>query len=932
MPKDLSAFFTPKSVAIIGASDTQSKVGAIILKNIIDSKFLGQIYPVNPNYQSVQNYKCFKDITEIPEIPDLAVITIPAAANSQVLEEIGIKGTKNVICVASGFKEIGEEGKKLEDELLTIAKKYNINLLGPNCLGFVNNACPINVTFAEPVPIPGNLRLISQSGAIAASFIDDCKNINLGFSEIISLGNKTDINENDILEYFLSYPRPFGDIESLSPLYPIGLYLESISDGPNFIKLAKEIAKNNPIFLLKPGKTEAAKKAMQSHTGAIAGADDILDEACREAGIIRCQTLEDFINLAQAFSLENVPIGPRVAIVSNAGGPSIIAADIIKEEGLELSDFDEQTKNQIKEILPGFANIRNPLDVLGDAPAERFYKTTEIILQNNQADSIVVILTPQTMTEPEKTAEGLGELSKKYQKPIFSAFIGGSRIIEGEKILYNLKLPVFTFPERAIYALGRLWEWQKNHLIPENETFEEINFDLEKVKENLDNLKTDELMSVVGIPTPPSIFAENLTDAEKFARSDGYPVVLKLISPDLLHKKDVGGVITGINNPDELKNSWEIINQNFAAIDLSIVENIKIQVQKEILGGIEIILGIKKDPTFGPVLLFGAGGSLAEIIRDKNLHLLPINTSKIENLIKGSKIYPLLNGYRGEKPYDLTKLYDVILRLCKLAENSSQISDIEINPLILTHDNVWAVDVKIILAEQNSTNNLQEASVINHQNLASSYYFSDFKTEKEFKHTPGQYLSVKVAENKFNAYSIVMNKNKNTFSLLVDVKPGGPGSKYFENLKINDKIYFLGPFGNFILNTDDNAKKLIFLATGSGIAPIRSQIESALTEQNLQIPIILYWGLSYPYDVFWADYFQKLSLDHPNFKYKIVVWKPDNSWQGYSGFITKLLEQDISDASDCATYLCGNPQMIANATKILTEKGCQETRIYTEKY
>lgn len=936
MPRDLSAFFVPKSVAIIGASDTPNKIGAIILKNIIDSKFKGQIFPVNPNYQTVQNYKCYKNIAEIPEIPDLVVITIPAANNPQILDEIGQKGVKNVICVASGFKEIGEEGKKLEDELLAVAKKYNINLLGPNCLGFANNTCPINATFAEPVNIPGNLRLISQSGAIAASFLDGCKNINLGFSEIVSLGNKTDLNENDILEYFLSHPRPFGDIENLSPLYPIGLYLESISDGAKFLKLTKEISKNNPIFLLKPGKTESAKKAMQSHTGAIAGEDDILEEACREAGIIRCQTLEDFINLARAFSLENVPKGPRVVIISNAGGPSIIAADTIKEEGLELSKFDEKTKTQLKEILPSFANIRNPIDVLGDAPAKRFFKTSEIILQNNQADSLLVILTPQTMTEPEKTAEGLGELSKKYQKPIFSAFIGGSRIIEGEKILYNLKLPVFMFPERAIYALGKLWQWQKNQQFIKDEIFEEINFDLEKVKENLDNFQLDKLMLDIGIPTPSSVFAENLEEAENFAEKAGWPVVLKLSSPDLLHKKDTGGVITGIKNIDELKNSWELINQNLAALNLSIAPNVKIQVQKEIIGGIEIIVGIKKDPTFGPFLLFGAGGSLAEIIKDKNLHLLPVNASRIKDLIQESKIFPLLNGYRGEAPYDLTKLTDIILRLSKLAENppagGPQISDIEINPLILTHNNVWAVDVKIILSQENPTVNLCEATIINHQNLASTYHFFDFKTNKNFNFKRGQYISVKVAENNFNAYSIVRNNDKNIFSLLVDVKPNGIGSKYFENLKISDKLPFLGPFGNFAFNATDGAKKLIFLATGSGIAPIRSQIESALTEQKLQIPIILYWGLSYPYDVFWTDYFQKLSLDFPNFEYKIVVWKPDNSWQGYTGFITNCLQQDISDASNVSAYLCGNQSMIIDVTKILTDKGCPKTRIYTEKY
>lgn len=955
--RDLSALFNPKSVCIIGASSDPKKVGAIILNNIITSKFKGVIYPVNPNFENIQNLKCFKNVGDIPDVPDLAIIVIPADKTLGILTEIGEKGIENVICITAGFKESGEDGKKREEQLLKISTKYNINLIGPNCLGFVNNLCPINATFGELVDIPGNLRFISQSGAIATGIFDWCKSINLGFSQFITLGNKTVVNENDVLQYFLDHLNSNNQIEGLSQFSPIGLYLESISDGVQFLEIAKKLSKTDPIFIIKPGKTKAAASAMQSHTGAIAGEDSVFNEAIKEAGIIRCQTLEDFFDLAQAFSLENVPNGPKIAVISNAGGPAVISADAVVENGMELLEFDTQTKAQLEEVLPRSASIKNPVDVLGDALADRYAKASEIIFQNGQVDSLLVILTPQVMTQIRETAEHLGELSKKYQKPIFCAFLGGNLVAEGEKILHELKIPVFRFPERAIYAISTMWKWKKNQIGDEQVSQPEINLDLTKTKEilenaqklnhkTLDNFEANEIISSLGISTPPTsdlpvgkAGVGSFADAKNFSLQNGFPVVLKLSSPGLLHKKDVGGVITGIGNENDLESAFDKMERNISHLDESLQKEVKIQIQKQILNGMEIIIGVKKDPNFGPVLLFGAGGTLAELLGDRNLHLLPMNLEQAKNLVKQSKIFPLLSGFRGESPLALDKLYEVILKLCKLADPTVaglDISEVEINPLIVTLNDAWAVDCKVILpAGENKIIALPQfkiAQILTHQILTSTYHYFEFTLAEPLKFLAGQYITVKVADNKINAYSITTHSGDNNFSLLVDIKPAGAGSHFFTNLKVGDKISFLGPFGKFTLNLKDGSKRILFLGTGSGVAPLRCQIESALKEKNCKLPITLYLGLLTNKDLFWQDIFQKLADEYANFQFKIAIHDAQWGYTGNTGFITELLKTDLVNGNEVSAYLCGNKNMIADVTNILLEKGCPKERVYTEKF
>lgn len=701
----------PKSIAVIGASSSPEKVGAIILKNILASKFPGKVYPVNPNTKSINSLKCYPNVTSLPEIVDLALIAIPSAGVNQVLNEIGEKGIKNVVVYSAGYKEIGGKGKVLEDALIKTSQKYGLNLLGPNCLGFVNKLCPINATFGQKVHQNGNLRFISQSGALAASLFDYCNSTGLGFSEFITIGNKSVINENDVLSYFLEKDT---NGQAGDRVHPIGLYLESISSGKEFLEIASKLSQKNPLFIIKPGKTTAAVKAMQSHTGAIAGVDSVLDIALAQAGIVRCDTLEEYFDLSRAFAWENAPEGPRVAIVSNAGGPAVVSADAVLTEGLELVEFDDQTKEKLHQVLPRFASVMDPVDVLGDALADRISQACEIILQTNSAQSLVVILTPQVMTQIAKTAESIGNLGKKYSIPIFCSFIGGSLIEKGERRLNEYRVPSFHFPERAISTIALMWKWKKwqqqfsamhtgdntdNLITPENN--KNIRKIIEKAIDNnqssLDNFAANEILKLSGIPTPLTQKITSLDEAKKFVQENHWPVVLKLSSPGLLHKTDVGAVVKNISNEEELKTAMVNLDHKIIQLSSDFRGDIVKQIQKYIGQGIEVIIGVKRDPTFGPVLLFGAGGSLAELILDRNLHLLPIDLEQAQQLVEKSKIYKILKGYRGESPFALNKLHDVIVRLGKVFELLPEVSEIEINPLIITQNDVWAVDGKVVL-------------------------------------------------------------------------------------------------------------------------------------------------------------------------------------------------------------------------------------------
>jgi len=953
MPKDLTALFNPSSVAIIGVSRTPTKLGAIVLKNIIASGYKGQIYPINPKAENINGLKVFKDVSSLPEVPELAVVALPAKTVIEVLKQVGEKGIKNAVVIAAGFKEIGVEGKKLEKELVEVANKFEINLLGPNCLGFVNNSLPLNVTFGQPVNNNGNLRFISQSGAIAASLFDWCQSIGLGFSDFVTLGNKAILNENDILQYFYDKSQNVlftEESEGLSNVSPIGLYLESISDGTKFLELTSKISKNDPILILKPGKTEASIKAMQSHTGAIAGENVVLDAVLEQAGVIRCESLEEFFDFSKAFSWEKIPLGPNVAVISNAGGPAVISADAIIDEGLQLAKFDEETKKQLAESLPRSSSIINPVDLLGDALADRFSEALEIILQKEEVHSLVVILTPQVMTQIEKTAESIGSLSRKYQKPVFCSFMGGSLVAKGAEKLNEFKIPSFRFPEQAIAAIGAMWKFrtfqeeQRNKTVPSKLVLQPkedvirgaIQEAVNKNYKVLDNVTASKILSSVDIPTPQTQTVASETEAEQFTEKNGWPVVLKFSSPGLLHKKEIGGVIVNIMDTKHLRDAWHKLERKRDQLGEEVRKGLTFQIQEGIPEGVEVIVGIKRDPNFGPVLLFGAGGTYAELIADRNLHLLPMGPDQIKKLVENSKIYPILKGKGSEPSHALDKLCDVMLRLIKLSELIPEAFDIEVNPIIVTLNNAWAVDGKIILKggppKPTASPQFKIAKTLKHEILSTKFHYYEFGIEEPLKFKPGQYISVKVSNSAVRAYSIACHEGLNKFDLLVDTRPGGPGSRFFENLKINDKMAFLGPFGVFTLNLNDGAERIIFMATGTGISASRCMLDALLEEEQAKLPVTLYFGLTHVEEIFWKDYLDELAQKYSNFNYEISIFEPDETWKGHGGYITDLLKRDFPDAKKCAAYLCGHRAMIADAKNILLERGCSEDRIYMEKF
>ncbi len=947
MPIDLRALIEPKTVAVIGASRSPEKVGAIALKNILESGFTGTIYPINPNSEEISGLKCYPDIASLPEIVDVGVIALPTELAIESLKNLGEKGVKNAVIFTAGFKEIGPAGEILEEQLKAIANQYQINIIGPNCLGFANNDLPINITFGRIVKQSGNLRVISQSGALATSLFDWCQASNLGFSQFITIGNKTVINENHLLEYFEANPGSKNTSPGMSDVHPIGLYLESISDGREFIKIASKITSKNPIFILKPGKSKAAAQSMRSHTGSIAGADSVLDIALKEAGVIRCHELGDFFDLARGFAWEKCPSGPRVAVISNAGGPAVLSTDTISEVGLELADLSQDARGKLSDFLPRMASFLNPIDVLGDALADRFGQALEIVLQESSVDSVVVILTPQLMTQIAKTAEIISDLSKKYHQPIMCSFIGGGLTAEGESILNNNRIPSFPFPERAIKTLAAMYHWhlfknraQDNDIVcqipaPDISSAKSIIISAQsKNLPGLDGFEGESLLRSVGIPTPQSQIVVDENEASIFGEENSFPILIKAASPNLLHKAEIGGVVANLNDRDSVVREWHALWQRIDSKASDIKPSIRIQAQKQIPVSHELIVGVKRDPTFGNVVLFGAGGKLAELIQDRNLALGPLTETKARTLIEKSKAFKLLSGFRGEEPFDLNPIVDVLIKLSSLADSCPSIKEIEINPLIVNRDGVSAVDVKTIFTDTKETMpgpKFKNATVITHKTLASTFHYFLLKPDEPLSFTAGQFISIKVSDTKLNSYSIAGQTPDKNIELIIDTAPGGVGSQFFEKVVEGQKLEFLGSFGCFTYKEDDS-ENLVFLATGSGISPLRAMIHDLLANNKTSKPITLYFGMRFQADIILREEFESLAAAHPNFNFKLCLSRPEPDWTGLHGHITDILNQDYPDKTKISAYICGGKSMVEESNKILLEGGCPEKHIYQEKY
>ncbi len=690
--------FTPSSIAVIGASDNPSKIGSKILSNIIEGGYAGRIYPINPHAQEIAGLKVYQKVTDIPQEIDHAVIAVPATIVPTVLQDCATKKISGVTIISAGFKETGETGKLLEEQIKRIAQEGNILLLGPNCLGFMNTDIKLNATFSATQAKSGNIILFSQSGAFGTAILDWANKVNLGFKYFISLGNKAVLNEKDFLNF---WTHVFED--NTDDLVFAG-YLEDITDGRRFMQIASKLSKKHPIIIHKPGKSKEALLAMSSHTGAMATKDRIIGAALHQSGCIRVDDIQSMFDVLQILSRESIPRGNRVAIVTNAGGPGVSTTDSIKDTPLTLAHLSEATIYRLQQFLPGESSVKNPIDILGDATADRYEKALEAVQVDENVDAVIVLLTPQAVTEVEKTAGIIAEKYRKYPyKPIIPSFIGGEIIGPGIDILNYSQMPIFTNPIQAVHALAATYMYRKsleqkefNPLIPIPQ--QPITSPLPS-SSSITGKEAEQLVQAYGITVPWSTYLlPNQEITGELVKELRFPLVAKLSAPQLLHKTEVSGVRLNIKDPHELllavneiKASWE---RHFPGNT-----DYKIQLQEFFADGEQMILGFEQDPTFGPVLLAGAGGILTELFEDFSQRISPVDEQEARAMLEETKAFKLLTGFRGKAPRDIHALTQTIARLSKLALEHPEIKEFDINPLIVLNEGsgCYAVDVKIVL-------------------------------------------------------------------------------------------------------------------------------------------------------------------------------------------------------------------------------------------
>lgn len=699
----LDVFFTPNGVAVIGATETPGSVGRTTLWNLISSPFGGTVFPVNPKRSSVLGIKAYPSVKDIPAQLDLAVIATPAPTVPDIIRECGEVGIRGAVVISAGFKELGPEGAKLERELLEEARKARIRIIGPNCLGLMSPPTGVNATFAAGMARPGNVGFISQSGALCTAVLDWSFRELVGFSAFISIGSMLDVDWGDLIDYLGNDPRTRS----------ILIYMESIGNARSFLSAAREVALTKPIIIIKAGRTAAGGKAAASHTGSLTGSDAVLDAAFRRTGVLRVNNISDLFYMAEVLAKQPRPKGPRLMILTNAGGPGVLATDALITAGGELAELSPETVNNLNAILPSHWSRGNPIDILGDASPERYAKSLEIAAKDPNSDGLLVILTPQAMTDATKTAEHLKPYARLGNKPVLASWMGGAEVATGETILNAANIPTFPYPDTAARAFHYMWRYTYNlqglyetPVMHEGDHNDAEN--REKVRNIISNARSagrtiltefesKEVLKAYGIPTVPTRIAKSEDDAVRHAEEVGYPVVVKLHSETITHKTDVGGVQLNLKDAQAVRSAWQSI---FTAVqERAGIEHFQgVAVQPMIpLDGYELILGSSIDPQFGPVLLFGAGGQLVEVIRDNALGLPPLNTTLARRMMEQTTIYKALQGVRGRRPVDLAGLEQLLVRFSQLVVEQRWIQEIDINPLLASPDRLIALDARIVL-------------------------------------------------------------------------------------------------------------------------------------------------------------------------------------------------------------------------------------------
>ncbi len=701
--ENLEKIFNPHSIAVVGANKVRGTVPYDILNSILKSNFQGVVFPVSPKEPFINCVKSYKYITDIPDPVDLAIVVFPSSVCHMALEQCGQKGIKAVIIISAGFKEIGGIGIEREQQVKEIAKKYNISFIGPNCLGVINTDPHVNLnaSFAREMPEKGSIGFLSQSGALCTAVLDYAQAKHIGFSKFVSFGNKADINEIDLLYY----------LKDDKKTKVILLYLEEISDGRALMKAARGIISETgkPILILKSGRTVAGASAAASHTGALAGSDDICSAAFKQAGIIRCNNIEEMFNYATAFAYQPLPKDNRIAIITNAGGPGVLATDAAIKNGLEMASFSEETRLIYKKSLPKTANIKNPVDVIGDARADRYNIALSCALKDDNVDGCLVILTPQSMTDIETIADEICKISSQYDKPIYASFMGEADVAVGIAILQRKGIPHYNLPESmctsfaCAYAFKKELEFRedKSHVfkdITREKAFKSLDSAAKSEKKILLEYEAVKVLKAYGLPVVKSEFTNSPQEAVRIADNIGYPVVMKIMSDDIINKFDVKGVILNIKNAAEVRKAYKSIYENVKKSKLKV--KIKgVLISRMITHGEEVILGLKQDPSFGHVIMFGLGGVFVETFKDVSFRVAPVSPHASRDMIKQIKSYPLLSGARGKNKKDIHSIEECIQRLSQLAMDYPQIKELDINPLIVRDagKGCFIADAKIML-------------------------------------------------------------------------------------------------------------------------------------------------------------------------------------------------------------------------------------------
>jgi len=700
----LDAIFAPKTVAVIGATETLNSVGRTVLWNLISNPFGGTVYPVNPKRPNVLGIKSYPKVGAIPEKVDLAVIVTPAQAVPAIMDECVEAGVKGAVIISAGFKELGPPGIELERQILEKARRGKMRIIGPNCLGVINPHSGLNATFAGDMAYRGNVGFISQSGALGTAILDWSLQEMVGFSAFISIGSMLDVGWGDLIDYLGNDPKTQS----------IVIYMESIGDARAFLSAAREVALTKPILVIKAGRTEAAAKAAASHTGSLTGSDEVLDAAFSRTGVLRVSEISDLFYMAEVLAKQPRPKGPRLTILTNAGGPGVLSTDALISGGGQLTELSKETFETLNKFLPPHWSRNNPIDILGDAGPDRYAKSLEIAAKDPNSDGLLVILTPQDMTDPIGTAEQLKPYGKIEGKPILASWMGGKEVQEGRDILHKSSIPTFDYPDTAARAFNYMWKYSKNlqsiyetPSLPKRKTKDGIP-NREKVKEIFESVRNSkrtlltefeskQILSAYGIPVVETLIAQDLNEAVCHAEKIGFPVVLKLYSQTITHKTDVGGVELNLRDAPAVKTAFQRIKE---AVEKKAgkdhFQGVTVQPMIK-LEGYEIIVGSSLDPQFGPVMLFGSGGQLVEVYKDRALALPPLNATLAKRMIEQTKIYTALRGVRGRKAADMDAVVDVLVRFSHMIVEQKWIKECDINPLLVSADQVIALDGRLVI-------------------------------------------------------------------------------------------------------------------------------------------------------------------------------------------------------------------------------------------